>query len=336
MTTETIAPGRNAATEVLDRFRRLQQRYPLIQIVVFAAAFAYGAVAMDGFVSWSSIRSMLVLAALVGIAALGQTLVVILGGFDLSVSGFIVFSALVITQFVAQSGVPFGVGVVVALVGTAVLGAISGWLCHRFQANPIIVTLAMGTLAVGLIQAQTGGAVTGTAPAWLSSLSAPIATTFGLPIPPVILIWIVLAIGMWLVLTRTAAGRRLYATGANPHAADLALVRTRRVWVAVFAFSGLAAAFAGIMLTGFVGSVTTSLGDPYLFQSLAAVIVGGTAFGGPGDYWRTVGGAILLVVLTTVLTGIGLRGADQSIVYGVIILLAMVLYGRQRRLRDQV
>lgn len=336
MTTETIAPARGAAAELLDRLRRAQQRYPIIQVLVFAAAFAYGAVMMDGFVSWPSIRSMLVLASLVGIAALGQTLVVLLGGFDLSVSGFIVFSALVITQFVAQSGVPFGVGVVVALVGTAVLGGISGWLCHRFQANPIIVTLAMGTLAVGLIQAQTGGAVTGTAPAWLSSLSAPISTTFGLPIPPVIVIWLVLAIGMWLLLTRTAAGRRLMATGANPLAADLALVRTRRVWIAVFAFSGVAAAFAGIMLTGFVGSVTTSLGDPYLFQSLAAVIVGGTAFGGPGDYWRTVGGAILLVVLTTVLTGIGLRGADQSIVYGVIILLAMVLYGRQRRLRDQV
>ncbi|MBN9520310.1 hypothetical protein J0H58_17565, partial [bacterium] len=107
-------------------------------------------------------------------------------------SGFIVFSALIITQFVAQTGVPFGLAVVISLLGSAVLGGISGWLCHRFQANPIIVTLAMGTLAVGLIQAQTGGAVTGTAPQWLSGLSAPIATTFGIPVPPVVVIWVVL------------------------------------------------------------------------------------------------------------------------------------------------
>lgn len=333
--TVSTAEAENSAG-VFTRLRRAQQRVPIIQIAVFVLAFAYGAATINGFASWTSIRSMLVLASLVGIAALGQTLVVILGGFDLSVSGFIVFSALVITQFVAQAGVPFGVGVAISLVGSVVLGGISGWLCHRFQANPIIVTLAMGTLAVGLIQAQTGGAVTGTAPAWLKQLSAPIATTFGLPIPPVILIWLLLAVGMWLLLSKTGAGRRIYATGASQGAADLALVRTRWVWIAVFAFSALAAAFAGIMLTGFVGSVTTSLGDPYLFQSLAAVIVGGTAFGGPGDYWRTVGGAILLVVLTTVLTGLGLRGADQSIVYGVIILLAMFFYGRQRRLRDQV
>lgn len=321
---------------VRERLSQLQRRFPLIQVGIFLVAFGYGAIAMEGFFSWPSIRSMLVLAALIGIAALGQTLVVILGGFDLSVSGFIVFSALIITQFVSQLSLPFGVGVAVSAAGSLVLGGISGWLCHRFRANPIIVTLAMGTLAVGIIQTQTGGAVTGAAPQWLSGLSAPIATTFGLPIPPIIVIWAVLAVLMWLFLRRTIWGRKLYATGANEVAAQLSLTRVRWVWIGVFAFSALAASFAGILLAGFVGSVDTTLGDPYLFQSLAAVIVGGTAFGGPGDYWRTIGGAILLVVLTTVLTGLGLRGADQNIFYGVIILLAMVLYGRQRTLRDRV
>ncbi len=335
-TPETTIPVRTGLATLGDRLVRLQRRYPLIQAAVFLAALAYGAIALPGFLNWPSIRSMLVLASLVGLAALGQTLVVLLGGFDLSVSGFIVFTALILSQLISVWDIPFWVGMVLLVGGSIVLGGLSGWLCHRYKANPMIVTLAMGTLAVGLVQLQIGGAVTGTVPQGLKQLSAPIATTFGLPVPPIVFIWLVVAVLMWLFLTRTVPGRKLYATGANERAASLALTRTRWVWVGVFAFSALAAALAGVLLSGFVGSVNTSFGDPYLFQSLAAVIVGGTAFGGPGDYWRTVGGAILLVVLNTVLAGIGVHGADQSIVYGVIILLAVILYGRQRRLRDRV
>jgi ribose transport system permease protein len=90
------------------------------------------------------------------------------------------------------------------------------------------------------------------------------------------------------------------------------------------------------VIAGFAGSVDSALGDPYLFQSVVAVIVGGTVFGGPGDYTRTCIGALFLTVLTTVLVGHGASPADEEIIYGVIILAAVAVYGRQRRLRDRM
>jgi ribose transport system permease protein len=325
-----------SAPSLWVKLGRMQTRYPLVQGVIFVVAFGYGALAMPGFASLPSIRSMLVLASLVGIAAIGQTFVVLLGGFDLSVSGFIVAGALMVTQFALRFHVAFGWAFVLMLAGSTVLGGLTGYICHRFRAQPIIVTLAMGSIAVGLVQSQIGGNLGGSAPLWLSDLTSPIGTTFGLPIPPIVVIWVVLMLLLAVVIYRTTWGRRLMATGANPRAAEYSLIRTRKVWIMVFAFSAVAASFAGVLLAGYAGSVDQTIGDPYLFQSLAAVIVGGTAFGGPGDYWRTAGGALLLTVLTVVLLGLGLTGADQNILYGIVILLAMTLYGRERRIRDRV
>jgi ribose transport system permease protein len=126
------------------------------------------------------------------------------------------------------------------------------------------------------------------------------------------------------------------ATGANQRAADYALINTRRVWVAAFAFSAAASALVGVLIAGFAGVVVGTGGDAYLFQSVVAVIVGGTVFGGPGDYTRTAIGALFLTVLGTVLIGHGASVALQDVIYGVIILVAVATYGRERRLRDRL
>ena len=91
-----------------------------------------------------------------------------------------------------------------------------------------------------------------------------------------------------------------------------------------------------MLVAGFAGSVDSGVGDPYLFQSVVAVIVGGTVFGGPGDYTRTVVGALFLTVVNVVLVGKGAIPADQNIIYGVAILLAVTLYGRERSIRDRI
>jgi len=134
----------------------------------------------------------------------------------------------------------------------------------------------------------------------------------------------------------TVIGRWIYSTGSNVRAADLALVPTRWIWVGAFAFSALTAAVVGVLLAGFSGSGQASIGEPYLWESLTAVFIGGTTFGSRGDYWRTVLGALLLIELTTVLIGNGFTYADQRILSGVLILLIVSLYGRDRRLRDRV
>ena len=160
--------------------------------------------------------------------------------------------------------------------------------------------------------------------------------TFGLQFPPLVAIWGLIAIAVGVFLARTVAGRRLYATGSNARAAQLALVRTRRVWMATFAASAFFAALAGVFLAGFAGAADSSIGDPYLFQSLTAVIVGGTVFGARGDYWRTVLGTLLLIVLGVVMIGHGATAADQQILFGVLILVVVAFYARTRRVGDRV
>ena len=314
----------------------VQARFPVAQVVALIVVFIYGVITLPGLGAWTSVRSILVLAALVGLASGGQTLLILIGGFDLGVSGFIVAGALTVTALRSAYHLSFGVALLLAIVGAGVLGGAAGYICHRFAINPLVVTLAMGTLAVGIVAVLNGGLVNGNSPQWLSDLAEPATRTFGLSVPPSIVIWAVVLVLFAILLHRTRLGRSLLATGANSRAADYALVSTRRVWTATFAFSAIASALVGLLIGGFAGTISDGLGDPYLFQSVVAVIVGGTVFGGPGDYTRTCVGALFLTVLTTVLVGHGASPAVEEIVYGLIILAAIAVYGRQRRLRDRL
>jgi ribose transport system permease protein len=315
---------------------RVQQRIPLIQLVALAAVFAFGVITLPGLGSWVSIRSILVLAALIGLASCGQTLLILMGGFDLGVAGFIVAGGLAVTALKVKYGIDFGAALAFALVAAAALGGFAGYVCHRFRINPLVVTLAMGSIVIGLVKVQIGEQTNGYPPDWLQQLAFPVTKTFGIGIPPAVAIWIVVVVLFAIFLHRTRLGRNLFATGSNPRAADYALINTRRVWVGAFAFSAVTSALVGVLIGGFAGVVVDSGGNAYLFQSVVAVIVGGTIFGGPGDYTRTAIGALFLTVLVTVLIGHGASKAVEQIVYGGIILVAVAIYGRERRLRDRV
>ena len=335
-TQRPAAGGGDRLRAARARLGAIQGQFPVFQVVALVVVFIYGAISLPGLASWTSIRSILVLSALVGLASGGQTLLILIGGFDLGVSGFIVAGALTVTALTGVYHISFGVALLLAVVGSGILGGIAGYVCHRFAINPLVVTLAMGTLAVGLVAVQNGGLVDGNAQQWLDTFAEPATRTFGLSVPPTIVIWAVVLLVFAFLLHRTRLGRSLLATGSNPRAADYALINTRRVWTVTFAFSAIASALVGVLIAGFAGSVDSALGDPYLFQSVVAVIVGGTVFGGPGDYTRTCIGALLLTVLTTVLVGHGASPADEEIIYGLIILAAIAVYGRQRRLRDRM
>jgi ribose transport system permease protein len=314
----------------------LQRRVPVLQAVALVALFLYGAATIDGFSAQTSIDAMLVLAALLGLAALGQTLVLILGGLDLSIPGHIVMGAILVSQLYGTHHWSAALAIGAVIVIAAILGALTGWICHRWRIQPLIVTLGIGAISAGGTTAWTQGKLTGSAPTFLADLTTATGTTFGLQVPPVVVIWVAVAIAAAVFLHRTVAGRKLFATGANPRAAGLARIDTKRVWVGVFAASAILSALVGVLLAGFAGADPT-LGDPYLFSGLTAVIVGGTTFmGARGDYTHTVVGALILTVLTTILVGKGYDQADQQIIFGVLILLVVAGYGRDRRLRDRV
>lgn len=320
------------------RTSRVLRKYPIVQLAALVAVFLFGVLTIDGFGSHRSIINILITASFLGIAAAGQTLVVLVGGIDMSIGSVISASAILCTYLYGGLGWSALAAFLFVFVFALVVGGVNGYVSQRFHANPLIVTLGTGFIAIGIAQVISGGGGSDSirAPEWLGLLSRPIATTFGIPVPPIILIWAVLLILVMVFSARTAVGKRIYATGSSPNAAGLALVGVRWIWVLVFALSGLFAAVAGILLAGFAGSGNTTLGDPYLFLGIAAVIVGGTTMDGRGDYLRTCIAAILLTVLQSILIGFGFTTADRQIVFGVIILVAVAGYIRERRLRDSV
>ena len=157
-----------------------------------------------------------------------------------------------------------------------------------------------------------------------------------MPFPPLALVWIELAVVIGIILHRTILGRQLYATGANLRAANLALVKTRWVWIGAFAASAALSSVTGVVIAGFAGAGTLTIGQPLPWLSVTAALLGGTFIGGPGDYWRTVLGSLLLIVLTTILIALGFSSDDQQILFGVVISLMFALYGREERLQDRV
>src|SRR5581483_3810323 len=244
------------------------------------------------------IYSMLVLAAILGFAAMGQTLTVLVGGLDVSVPQWIIAGATVTVELNSR-GWPF-LAIWGVLVGCAlVIGALTGLVCFRFRIQSLIITLATGSIVAGGVLVWSNGFVSGGPPTWLQRLTSPSSHTFGIDFPQLPVVWAVLTVLAWVVLHRTIVGRWIYATGSNPRAAALALVPTTKVWMGAFAVSAAFSAMTGILLGGFAGAGDKSVGDAYLWQSLTAVIVGG-------------------------------------IVFGVIIFVFVALYGRERRLRDRV
>jgi len=320
---------------VLRGLGRLQARVPLLQLLAVVALYLVGAATIVDFTTPSSLSTLLVLAALLGLASLGQTGAVLLGGLDLSIPGFILAGA-VATAKLHEHGWPLAAVLVAIALPAAALGATSGSICHRLRIQPLVFTLAMGAIVGGATIVWSDGAATASAPQALVDFTAPVSTTFGLGIPRVAAAWIALACVVGIVLARTRAGRLLYATGSSLRSAELALVPTRTVWAAVYAVSATMSALVGALLAGFSGTGDVNLGDPYLFQSLAAVIVGGTTFGARGSYWSTVLGALILTELSTILVGNGLSAADQRVVFGLVILIVVAFFGRSHRLRDRV
>lgn len=313
----------------------LQRRFPLLQVVALAVLYLVGTATVPGWTAHSTLMSMLVMAALLGLAGAGQTIVVLGGGIDFSVGAFITAGGVFITELPSVDGWPVWAAILFSLAVAVVGGVLNGVISQRFRIEPLVVTLGVGALLSGVLTGWVSGAVSGTPPSWTDSAVSVTTSTFGIPIPPIVSIWVVLAVVAGIVLARTRAGRSLYFNGTNPVAARRALVRTGWTWTAGFVVSAVLATFAGMLLAGDGGGNLDS-GDPYLFLALTAVIVGGTMFGGRGDYWRTVLGALILTVVTYLLEAHNYSTGVQEMVYGVLIMIVVAAYGRERKIRDRV
>ncbi|MDR3069846.1 MAG: ABC transporter permease, partial [Propionibacteriaceae bacterium] len=211
-----------------------------------------------------------------------------------------------------------------------VIGIVNALVSVALKVNPIITTLATNFIILGGVLSWTRGHVEGTVPKWLGESVSVIGTLGPIPIPPVILLWVVLSIVLIVAQRRTRIGHELYATGANPVAAKLAHVRTNLVWVSAFVVSALSGAIVGVLYAGYSDSADATVGQPYLFQTITAVVVGGTSLlGGRGGYGRTILGVLILSQLQMLLVGAGFGSEMQDTLLGVLIIVLVAFYGRE-------
>ena len=317
-------------------------RSAFIGLIVLGALIVISSFSIEGFLSAPNVRAILLFAAFLGIASVGQTLVALLGGLDLSIP-FVIGSANIALLSLISAGVPSYVAFGFVLVLGGAVGFLNGVMSYKLQGQALIVTLGTGFAVAGFTQIMTSigsafaGNVFGTVPGWLSNLAAMNGRFLGMKIPPTIIIWLVIAIVMIVGLRMTAWGRNLYALGGNRGAARLLGISELKYWVACYVISGVFAALTGSLLLGWSGGAFIGVGDPYLFTTLAAVVIGGTSLlGGNGGYGFTVIGVLVLQVLTSFLLGIGLQYEWQQFIFGLLILPMVALYGRSPHIRTTV
>lgn len=302
----------------------------LAAVLVLLAA---GEMLSPGFASPHQIVTQLIIAALLGVAAAGQNLVILAGheGIDLSVGGMISFGAFVAGNLMQQTNANIPLALIAVLASTSLIGLANGLGVTLLRIPPLVMTLGMLGVVNGGLVLLTRGVPSGRAAPLLSdTVTQPVL--FGLP--GIVLIWIAVGAALSLLLRRTTFGYNIYAIGTNEAAAFLAGVPVRRTRMAAFALSGLFSGIASILLLGYTGNVFVGAGDQYMLPSIIAVVIGGTSLaGGSGGYAGTMAGAVFLVVLQSILTTLNIPPFGRQIIYGTVLLALMLFYGRQRRLK---
>jgi len=283
---------------------------------------------LSGFIStrfyrFSNILMILRLSTFFVIVGLGQGFVILTGGIDLSIPWGMTTAGILLTTLSMGNDDTLIWVVPVVLLSGALVGLINGIGVAYLNITPIIMTLAMNVIIRGLILVAVFGTPRGITPPMITQMMSG-NMIFG--ISPIFVIVAVIIFLSIIILKKTTYGRRIYAIGNSSQAAYLSGINVNIHLVSVYIISGFLSALGGIMLTGYSTLAFVNMGDPYLLPSIAAVVVGGASIvGGRGKPIGTVAGAVLLTVLSTILTALLLPAAIRNIIYGLVILIAVFL-----------
>ena len=308
------------------RLKRLIADYPLIPLILLLILLVGVLEVMrPGIVNerWAgnTIRFAIPLAML----AACQTLTMLTGGIDLSAGTAATISAFVVATQTPLHG-PW-IAMLIALVPAILIGVVNGVGVGITRVHPLIMTLGTGLIGIGCLQVYqrtviASGSVVPEFLGWLGT-----GRTWGLPNS--LMLFVPLAVLIILMLRRTGFGRLLYALGENENAAKLSGVRGWQVYIALYALSGLLAGITGLLYVGLIKAPSLSLAEPLLLPAVAAAVIGGTSiFGGRGTYSGTIVGALILTVLTTMLTVLQMPEGTRRILFGGIILGVTAIYIR--------
>lgn len=317
----------------MTAFLRSALRQPLVlAAIAIILLLLAGELLSPGFASPRQIVNQLIIAALLGVVAAGQNLVILSGheGIDLSVGSIISLGAFIGGNLMQQNDANLPLAIVSVLVATFLIGLVSGLGVTLLRIPPLVMTLGMLGVVNGLLVVLTRGIPSGRAAPLLARVTQPLLAG----LPGIVFIWIAIGAVLALVLRRTTFGLNIYAIGSNEAAAALAGVPVRLTRMLAFALSGLFSGISGLLLLGYTGNVFVGAGDQYTLPSIIAVVIGGTSLaGGSGAYTGTMAGAVFLVVLQSILTTLSIPPFGRQIIYGAVLLALMLVYGRQRRLK---
>jgi ribose transport system permease protein len=293
-----------------------------VLVVTWLAAILFA----KGFDSVSSVRYLLQTAAFLGIVGVGQTLVVMMSGIDLSVSGVVALSAVVCAQVASGSGGT--AGIVVALVASVVVGLANAAGTTWLRVPPMVMTLATGTIVAGALLVYTNGSPKSAKVPLLGSL----ANDRVVGIPLAFLLWLAItAVAAWL-LHASRVGRYVFALGNGERASRASGVPLARTAFVAYGLCSLLAGVSGLVLLGFTSTSSLTMGNPYQLLSIASVVLGGTSIlGGRGHVLGTVAGALMLTLLTALLASWNTSEGVRQIVLGLLIIALLLAYARERR-----
>jgi len=304
---------------------------PLLLVILSLALVGVGAALAPGFASAGNILQLLKLSSFLGLAAVGQTIVMLTGGIDLSLAWVLTGSAVVFTSICDNQDANLVPAVAASLAVGLVTGLVNGFGVAKLRISPIVMTLAMNNIMLGATLIYTGGTPSGGG----GSLIRALATGSIGPIPAMVILWCAIGAVVIVAVRHTRQGRTLLSVGENPRVSFLTGIHNDRVIVAAYALCGLTTAITGILFAAFSGDSFLGMGDQFVLPTIVAVVLGGTSmFGGRGSYGGTMAAVFFTTILSTVLVIENIPAGVRSIVYGLAV-LAAILAQRAFARRDE-
>ncbi len=328
----TVASFDDDRLSLLQRTQRFLHAYPtVVPFVVLLLGVLLGIIVNPSrFTAASNFSTILTQVMVIGIVGVGQTLVILTAGIDLSIGVIMVISSVVMGRLAVYVGVPTFIAFPIGLAVGAAFGYLNGTLITRLKMPPFIVTLGtlsiIGALNTYYSQSETIGMQDIQDKAWFLQIMGNQIAIGGARIMWGTFLMLAVAAVVWYILNRTAFGRHIHATGDDLEAARLAGINTDRILLSVYVLAGLIAGIAGWALIGRVGAISPTAGENANLDSITAVVIGGTSlFGGRGSIVGTVIGALIVGVFRSAVSLAGLDVLWQEFAIGVLIIIAVAL-----------
>ena len=295
---------------------------PFIALVLACAFFA---VTTERFFSGENLSLILQQVTVVGVIAIGQTLIILTAGIDLSCGMVMALGSVVMTKFAVELGLPTPIAVLCGIAVTAAFGLLNGLLVTRIKLPPFIVTLGTFNIAFAVTQLYSGAQTITDLPPAMNWLGGTFALA-GANVAYGTVLMLLLYLGTWFWLRETGAGRHVYAVGNNPEATRLVGIPTQRVLLGVYVLAGVFYGLASLLAVARTGVGDPNAGQTENLDAITAVVLGGTSlFGGRGVVLGSLIGAVVVGVLRNGLTLMGVSSVYQVLVTGILVILAVTV-----------